>query len=97
MIGFNLYVYNRVVGRMAPATAAAGNFLMSIVTRVKRWSELSRQRAQLAQMSDQMLSDIGLSRADALQEADRYFWDDPTGTHLQQSSVHRSTRYPCAG
>lgn len=97
MIGFNLYVYNKAVGHMVPAIAVAGNFLMSIVTRVKRWNQLSSQRAQLAQMSDQMLSDIGISRADALQEASRHFWDDPTDTHLQQSSVHRTTRHPCAG
>ncbi|MBW8269429.1 DUF1127 domain-containing protein [Caldovatus sp. SYSU G05006] len=32
-------------------------------------------RRQLAAMDDRMLSDIGLSRADALHEADRRSWD----------------------
>lgn len=95
MIGFNLYVYNRVAGRLAPA--AAGSFFMSSVIRVKRWRELSRQRAQLAEMSDQMLSDIGISRADALQEASRHFWDDPTDTYLQHSIAQRRSRHPCVG
>lgn len=79
----------------ALTAAEAGNFLTSIVTRVKRWNQLSRQRVQLAQMSDQMLSDIGLSRADASQEASRHFWEDPTIKHLQPSTAYRSTRYPC--
>ncbi len=35
-------------------------------------------RRQLAQMDDRMLRDIGLSRSDALEEADRAPWDiDP--------------------
>ena len=37
--------------------------------------ELARQRRRLGQLSDHMLQDIGVSRADALREADRPFWD----------------------
>ncbi len=48
-----------------------------LVSRVRRWRELSRQRRELAQLSDDLLKDIGLSRADALREANRPFWDDP--------------------
>jgi uncharacterized protein YjiS (DUF1127 family) len=32
-------------------------------------------RRQLAEMDDRMLSDIGISRADAWAEASRPFWD----------------------
>jgi uncharacterized protein YjiS (DUF1127 family) len=32
-------------------------------------------RRQLAEMDDRMLRDIGISRVDALQEADRLPWD----------------------
>ncbi len=38
------------------------------------WGERLKQRAALAEMDDRMLKDIGLSRADALVEADKPFW-----------------------
>ncbi|KHL67845.1 hypothetical protein SF06_33700 [Pseudomonas flexibilis] len=43
----------------------------------RRWKTLHDQRHQLASLSDAMLKDIGLSRADAEREASRPFWDDP--------------------
>lgn len=51
--------------------------LTGVLARVRRWRQLSRQRRELAQLSDEILKDIGLSRADALREAGRRFWDDP--------------------
>lgn len=46
------------------------------------WTEWMRDalrtvgtRRQLAQMEDRMLKDIGISRADALEEANRAPWD----------------------
>lgn len=42
-----------------------------------RWHALYRQRQQLAAMSDEMLKDIGLSRADIQMEVSRPFWDEP--------------------
>ena len=42
-----------------------------------RWYELHRQREELARLSDATLHDLGLSRADIQQEAERHFWDDP--------------------
>ncbi|MEH6567361.1 MAG: DUF1127 domain-containing protein [Halopseudomonas sp.] len=41
-----------------------------------RWHRLSYERRLLASLSDGQLKDIGISRAEALQEADRPFWDD---------------------
>ena len=38
------------------------------------WSDRSRQRRQLSELSDHMLRDIGLTRADAWAEADKPFW-----------------------
>lgn len=38
------------------------------------WQERSRQRHQLALLSDHMLRDIGLTRADVLAEATKRFW-----------------------
>ncbi len=39
------------------------------------WQERSRQRHELALLSDYMLRDIGLSRADVLAEATKRFWE----------------------
>lgn len=49
----------------------------SLWRRIARWYALTRQRQQLAQMSDAGLKDLGLSRADIYQESARPFWDDP--------------------
>ena len=39
---------------------------------------INRSRARLAVLDDHMLRDIGLSRDEALREADRPFWDAPS-------------------
>ncbi|WP_295519546.1 DUF1127 domain-containing protein [uncultured Pseudomonas sp.] len=39
--------------------------------------ELSRQRRALYRLDDAALGDLGLSRADAWQEADKPFWQQP--------------------
>ncbi|WP_029404784.1 DUF1127 domain-containing protein [Stutzerimonas stutzeri] len=44
---------------------------------LRRWNSLYRQRQQLASLSDEMLKDIGLSRADIESETIRPFWDEP--------------------
>lgn len=46
-----------------------------------RWQQLAAQRRALAAMSDHLLKDIGISRADADREVRRPVWDDP----LQQA------------
>ncbi|MCF5412228.1 DUF1127 domain-containing protein, partial [Pseudomonas syringae] len=55
----------------------AGTVLTVLKRHLQRWLELHRQRHLLAQMSDGTLKDLGLSRADIQQEAERPFWDDP--------------------
>ena len=44
-----------------------------------RWWRIRRERQQLLGLSDHMLRDIGLTRAEARQEASRPFWDVPPG------------------
>lgn len=44
---------------------------------LRRWQQLAAERRQLAGLSDAALKDIGISRADVYQEAERPFWDDP--------------------
>lgn len=51
--------------------------LSSALAQLSRWRQLSKDRAELARMSDHRLRDIGLSRADVLKESSRPFWDDP--------------------
>lgn len=53
------------------------SWLVAAWKQVKRWEQLMRQRDQLARMNDEMLKDIGLSRADVLEESERHFWEDP--------------------
>lgn len=44
--------------------------------RALRWREVARQRRALLALNDRMLKDIGISRAEAEQEARRPFWHD---------------------
>ncbi|MFJ4343918.1 DUF1127 domain-containing protein [Pseudomonas sp. NPDC089401] len=61
-----------------PQPAFALNHLWhAALQRPARWLQLYRQRRELASLSDATLHDLGLSRADILQEAERPFWDDP--------------------
>jgi uncharacterized protein YjiS (DUF1127 family) len=45
-----------------------------VVESVLAWFERTRQRRQLSELSDHMLKDIGLSRADVEAEAAKPFW-----------------------
>ncbi|MGH6896953.1 MAG: DUF1127 domain-containing protein [Geminicoccaceae bacterium] len=64
-------------GRRVPG-AAASVVLPERLNRLARtlllWHERARQRRHLQYLSDHMLRDIGLSRADVLAEADKPFW-----------------------
>ncbi|MBH3430243.1 DUF1127 domain-containing protein [Pseudomonas alkylphenolica] len=48
-----------------------------VVGQLARWRQLHYQRMELARLSDAALHDIGMSRADVMQEVERPFWDDP--------------------
>jgi uncharacterized protein YjiS (DUF1127 family) len=49
----------------------------AVAGRIARWRTLHHERIQLASLSDEALKDIGLSRADVLEEIEKPFWDDP--------------------
>jgi uncharacterized protein YjiS (DUF1127 family) len=51
--------------------------LTALARRAAMWLEVRRQRRSLLSLSDHMLHDLGLSRADAEGEATRPFWDLP--------------------
>ena len=60
-------------GQLAERLRAA---LSWVILTLLRWQELARQRRALARLGDRMLKDLGLTRADALREAGRPFWDE---------------------
>jgi uncharacterized protein YjiS (DUF1127 family) len=45
-----------------------------LVDLILEWQERSRQRRHLATLDDNMLRDIGLSRADVDRETHKHFW-----------------------
>ena len=55
----------------AHARHLAGRGFMTMLD----WYEVAQQRRALRTMSAEMLKDIGVSRADAMCEASRRFWD----------------------
>lgn len=60
----------------AARTASHPSLWQRLLARIWRWRELSRQRQHLATLSDEALKDIGMSRADILQESEAPFWID---------------------
>ncbi|MGQ7957468.1 DUF1127 domain-containing protein [Pseudomonas sp. SP16.1] len=55
----------------------AGARLRALGRQLRRWWQLAEQRHRLGMLDEAALKDIGLSRADAVQESERPFWDDP--------------------
>jgi uncharacterized protein YjiS (DUF1127 family) len=51
--------------RLAAARALAG---------CRKWRRRAKDRAQLATLSDRMLADIGITRAEARFQSDKPFW-----------------------
>ncbi|MCG5240829.1 DUF1127 domain-containing protein [Azospirillum doebereinerae] len=54
--------------------AGIGGTVANLFDRMATWNERRRQRLALEALPDHLLSDIGVSRADASQEADKPFW-----------------------
>ncbi len=58
-----------------------------IVAKLLLWRRVAAQREELGRLSDELLKDIGISRADALHEARRHFWDTaPLDKKCEQKS-----------
>lgn len=51
-----------------------GRALVALFDTVADWNERRRQRRALEALPDHLLHDIGVSRSDAVQEADKPFW-----------------------
>ena len=72
-------------GQKGYAIASAGRLknrrpieiLRALGRQIACWWQLAEQRRRLAMLDDAALKDLGLSRADVIQESERSFWDDP--------------------
>ncbi|MDA5095825.1 DUF1127 domain-containing protein [Aliiroseovarius sp. KMU-50] len=62
-----------VANQITPTKTSFGGFNLNIRKRM----EIRRQRIRLGELSDHMLRDIGITRDQAMREADRPFWDPP--------------------
>ena len=51
------------------------NAAVWLVFALLRWQELAQQRRRLLSLDDRMLKDIGITRAEAMREGTRPFWD----------------------
>lgn len=56
------------------ASQGMGGALVALFDMVATWNERRRQRRALEALPDHLLQDIGLSRADAVNEAEKPFW-----------------------
>jgi uncharacterized protein YjiS (DUF1127 family) len=50
------------------------HLLLAMARCVWRWQERARERRHLADMTDHMRADVGLSACDVAREADKAFW-----------------------
>ena len=68
----------RVVASRSPVARAtavvAGGWLAQAYEQALGWLERAHQRRHLAMLSDHMLKDIGLTRADVEAESSKPFW-----------------------
>ena len=65
---------DRAVFRHATVAATSATVLERTWATLGLWRERARERRHLAEMTPQMLNDIGISRAAARAEAARPFW-----------------------
>ena len=58
-----------------PASVLPESWLARAYDQLLIWLERSRQRQHLAMLSDHMLKDIGMTRADVEAEVSKRFWE----------------------
>ncbi|MCW2243631.1 DUF1127 domain-containing protein [Azospirillum canadense] len=61
-------------GASTRSAASVGRSVVALFDMVATWNERRRQRLALEALPDHLLHDIGLSRADAENEAEKPFW-----------------------
>jgi uncharacterized protein YjiS (DUF1127 family) len=73
MVSMNWHVSQGRPGQRKAILAFTGAWDRAVAT-VQEWRRRSRERAELAELDDRMLSDIGLTRADAEFLSNKPFW-----------------------
>lgn len=63
-----------ITGASARSENGIARVVVVLFDTVAEWAERRRQRRALEALPDHLLHDIGLSRADAVNEADKPFW-----------------------
>src|SRR5262245_46925415 len=61
---------------IAPPLLVTEALFLRLLDRLYLWLQRARQRRQLGTLSDRMLKDIGVSRADVEYETSQRFWQD---------------------
>jgi uncharacterized protein YjiS (DUF1127 family) len=72
-----------------PRHLSLSPLLKKLGQQLKRWYQLAEQRQRLASLDEAALKDLGLSRADVMQETERPFWDDPLAQTLKNHQQGR--------
>jgi uncharacterized protein YjiS (DUF1127 family) len=67
-------VHSRSVPRAAARWQSPAIRLMRFVTLLRSWIRRMQQRHELAELSDEQLRDVGLSRHMVKREAEKPFW-----------------------
>ncbi|KZM47431.1 DUF1127 domain-containing protein [Labrenzia sp. OB1] len=67
-------------GRRISRVPAFGSLIGFLLRKVSGWRRAARTRAQLLELSDAALVDLGLTAEDARREAERPFWDTSSET-----------------
>ena len=67
---------NRTPAPAGRTPASFGSRAASLLWHILTWSARIRQRRALLALDDWVLKDIGLSRADAMRECDKPFWQE---------------------
>jgi len=59
-----------------------------VMAKILVWREIYVERTTLSKMSDDLLKDIGISKAEADQEANRHFWDTSSFKDMSRLKNH---------
>jgi len=70
----NLTIENEDCGYSAEPIACASQTMAAAMQTLRSWRERASGRRALSQMSQQMLSDIGVESREAMREASKPFW-----------------------
>jgi uncharacterized protein YjiS (DUF1127 family) len=70
----NLQHFSTIETDQSGIVHRASEYLQSVATSLRVWRHRSQTRRSLKVLSEQHLSDIGISRTEAVVEADKPFW-----------------------